>query len=822
MESERWHRIEVIFNQAIVEPRGPDRDALVRSLCAADVALAEAVFALLREDDLLAADEDPLDARLGMRLGPYQIDDRIGRGGMATVYRARRVDEQFLQQVAIKVMDLRLSDPALVALFRNERQILAMLEHPGLTRLLDGGVTPLGEPYLVMELVDGLPIDQYCDYRGLDVHARLRLFAQVCDGVSFAHRNLVLHRDLKPSNILVSTDGRVKIVDFGTAKLLEPGLQATTSGAPLTPAYASPEQLTGRPVGTASDQYSLGLVLFELLSGASAFGERQSFVGAVERAVSGASASPLSTGVTDAAAAARKTTAAALTRVLAGDLATIVGRSLANEPDQRYASVQHLADDLQRWTSGQAVLARPSSLAYRTRKFVARHRLEVAAVVVALVALVGGLLAAVIQARRAEAEADRATAVTRFLTTMLGSADPNARGRDVTVRDVVTKATADAAALDATPQLAAAVRGVIGQTLVGLGDFDEAAKQYAVALAAERRIAPRGSAEALRLLTMASFAHENAGRVEDASRLMDEAASEMARLRDVDDAVRAGYLDQRGRVRAAKGDFAAARAAFVEARTFVLGTGLGPDARANAAGNLAFALANLGEFREARPIYEEAIAETRKASGRDSNAVGDILSPYATVLWYLDERERALGVYEESMRIRRRTLGPEHPNYAMTVLNYADSLVTMGQYDRAVPLLREILALRGKTLPDTHAAVAASLLLMGRALGPMGRLDEAERVIREGLEVRRRTLPAGDWKNASGRSILGAHLALAKRYAEAEPMLLDAERDLVAALGDESAIVADARRRIVVLYTSMGRPADAVRWQGRLPAAQAR
>ncbi|MGV3520307.1 serine/threonine-protein kinase, partial [Luteitalea sp.] len=430
MDPARWRRIEAIFHQATTEPRGPARDALVRTLCSGDDELAAGVLALLDEDDRLTADTEPDDPRLGLRLGAYEIDSCIARGGMATVYRAYRADHQFTQQVAIKVMDVRLSDPALVALFRTERQILALLEHPALTRLLDGGVTAAGEPYLVMEYVEGQPINQYCDSHGLDVSARLQLFSQLCDGVSFAHRNLVLHRDLKPSNVLVTTDGRVKVVDFGTAKLLEPGLHATMSGAPLTPAFASPEQLTGRPVGTASDQYSLGLVLFELLSGTAPFGERQSLVSAVERAVSGLQPVPLATDVTEDAAAARSTTTAALTRVLSGDLATIVGKALEHEPDRRYASVQHMADDLQRWTAGEPVLARPSSVAYRLRKLVARHRLEVAAVVVAIVALLGGLLTAVVQARRAEDEARRSTAVTRFVTTMLGSADPNALGRE--------------------------------------------------------------------------------------------------------------------------------------------------------------------------------------------------------------------------------------------------------------------------------------------------------------------------------------------------------------------------------------------------------
>jgi serine/threonine-protein kinase len=668
-----------------------------------------------------------------------------------------------------------------------------------------------------MEYVEGEPLDQYCDRARLDVRARLRLFAQVCEGVAFAHRNLVLHRDLKPSNLMVTEEGRAKVVDFGTATLLDPGRLVTISGAPLTPGYASPEQLTGRPVGTASDQYSLGLVLFELLAGAPAFGERRSLVTAIERAVSGIAPAALSAVVTEEAAEARQTTQAALARTLSGDLATIVSKALTQEPERRYASVQHMADDLQRWAEGEPVLARPTSVGYRVRKFARRHTIEVAAVAVAVVALVGGLLAAMLQARRAEAETQRATAVTRFLTTMLGSADPGALGKDVTVREVLEKATTNADALDSTPKLASAVRGVIGQTFLSLGDYDASVKQLALAVAAEKRAAPGRNPEIVRLMTKASLAHQSAGRLEEATRSLDEAAAVLQQLSRVDPEIRADYLDQRGRVFAEKGDFVAAREAFGESRDFVRAAGLGFEARANAAANLAFALANLGRFAEAKPLYEEAIADTRRATGPESNAVADILSPYASVLWYLKERESALGVYEESIRIRRRTLGPEHPGYAMTLANYADSLVTLEQYSRALPLLREILALRGRTLPDSHNAVAATMLLMGRALGPLGQLDEAEDWMRKAIAVREKVLAKGDWRIASGRSILGGHLVLAKRFAEAETLLVDAERELAATLGNDSPIVTDSRQRLVGLYTAWNRPQDAARWQSQLP-----
>ena len=305
MEPTRWQRIETIFHDLTDLPPGHARDQALAARCGDDTGLAEEVRALLDEDAGLAAAVEAADPHLGLRLGHFEVTALIARGGMAAVYEARRADEQFQQRVAIKIMDLRLSDPALVAQFRSERQILAALEHPSLTRLLDGGVTAFGEPYLVMEYIEGQPIDRYCDEQRLDVRERLRLFAEVCGGVAFAHRNLVLHRDLKPSNILVTTEGRAKVVDFGTATLLQPDRLATTSRPPFTPAYASPEQLVGHAVGTASDQFSLGLVLFELLTGAPAFGDRTSLMAGVERALAGTTTAAPQAVVTEAAARSR-------------------------------------------------------------------------------------------------------------------------------------------------------------------------------------------------------------------------------------------------------------------------------------------------------------------------------------------------------------------------------------------------------------------------------------------------------------------------------------------------------------------------------------
>jgi eukaryotic-like serine/threonine-protein kinase len=817
MDSTRWQRIEAIFHDLSDLPAGPARDQELAVRSGADASLAAEVRALLDQDAGLGASVEAADPHLGLRLGHYEVTALVARGGMAAVYEARRADDQFQQRVAIKIMDLRLSDPALVAQFRAERQILAALEHPSLTRLLDGGVTAFGEPYLVMEYIEGQPLDRYCDERQLDVRERLRLFAEVCDGVAFAHRNLVLHRDLKPSNILVTSEGRAKVVDFGTATLLQPDRLATTSRPPLTPAYASPEQLVGHPVGTASDQFSLGLVLFELLTGNSPFGERTSLMAAVERALAGTTTAAPQAVVTEEAARSRKTSLAALRRTLSGDLTTIVGKALAHEPEQRYASVAHFSDDLQLWAEGQPILARPDSVGYRLKKLIGRRRLETSAVVFALVALVGGLLAAIVQAQRADAQSRRASEVTRFLTAMLSSAEPGALGKDALVRDVLAKASKDAAALDGSPALAAEVRGVIGRTQLALGDYDASEQQLRLALAAERRASPGGSVEAARLLSGVSESQEVDGRLDEAQRTLDHALAMWQRHPDPDPVWQVEMLDQRGRLLLRTGQYEAAIPLLEQARARAREQGLAAEVRAAVAADTGFAFSSLGRHREAVALYREAVEMTSTALGPDSAQVADRLSPYASALWYAGDREQALKTYQRALEIRRRTHGAEHPDYAWTLANYADSLIWMGQHARAEPMAREVLALRGKTLADTHPMVPFAMSLLGRALGPLGRHDEAERWLRDSLALRTRTLPPGHWLLASSRSTLGAHLVLAGRLAEAGPMLLEAERTLTGALGDKSPLVADARRRLVAFYVAVKRPVEAEAWRKRLP-----
>ncbi len=270
--------------------------------------------------------------------------------------------------------------------------------------------------------MQGQQVDEYCDVHRLDIAARLRLFHKACAGVAFAHRNLVLHRDLKPSHILVTAEGQVRVVDFGTAALLHPERLATLSQAPLTPAYASPEQLTGKAVGTASDQYSLGLVLYQLVTGTTPFSGRVSLIAAIERTIAGEEPAAPETVVDEAAASARRTSVARLRRQLSGDLGTIVRKAIARDAAIRYASLEHLADDLDRWSRGESVMARPPSITYRASRYLARHWAIAATLLVSLIIVTA---VSVRQASIARTESAKVSQLNRFLTRMLSSANPS-------------------------------------------------------------------------------------------------------------------------------------------------------------------------------------------------------------------------------------------------------------------------------------------------------------------------------------------------------------------------------------------------------------
>jgi serine/threonine protein kinase len=409
MTPELWRQARALFH-ACLDLSPAERLAYLETECH-DAVLRAEVESLLHlaagtetflEAPALAV-SDPLAAPpawLGMRLGAYAVTELLSTGGMGEVYRAIRADDQYHQQVAIKRVRQGYEGEQTLARFRAERQILASLDHPNIARLLDAGIAPSGEPYFVMQLIDGEPIDRYCESRALPLDARLRLFCQVCEAVSYAHRHLTIHRDIKPANILVTADGNPKLLDFGIAKVLGEGLEEATRGTLLamTPDYASPEQVRGEPVTTVSDVYSLGVVLYRLLTGKSPYRATHTEPYTLAREVVESEPVKPSQALKDTPTGLR----------LPSDVDAIVLMAMRKEPERRYASAHDLAADIEKHLAGRPVSAAPDSYRYKASKFVRRHRVGVAAAAVALIAALAGISTIVVEARIASAQRDRA------------------------------------------------------------------------------------------------------------------------------------------------------------------------------------------------------------------------------------------------------------------------------------------------------------------------------------------------------------------------------------------------------------------------------
>jgi eukaryotic-like serine/threonine-protein kinase len=439
---ERWQKIKELLATALeMDPAA--RVAYLDQACANDPPLRSDLDRFLAADqkagleflnspakgiEIMDHSEENASPRVGRRVGPYQIVKEIGAGGMGEVYRSFRADDQYRKQVAIKLVRSGQDSGFVVGRFKNERQILASLDHPNIARLYDGGTTEDGLPYFVMELIDGQPIDQYCDQRELSVAERLKLFLQVCSAVQYAHQRLIIHRDIKPGNILVASDGTPKLLDFGIAKILDPEAVTGQTEATLTvfrvltPGYASPEQVKGEPITTASDVYSLGVVLYELLTGHHPYRRPNSSPQEIARAVCEVEPERPSTAVrrvetteerrdSQVSSAASETLEGGAERrrkLLRGDLDNIVLMALRKDPQRRYASVEQFAEDIRRHLENRPVLARKDTVGYRASKFVTRHKAGVTAAVVVLVIVLSAMAITVRQARIARQERARA------------------------------------------------------------------------------------------------------------------------------------------------------------------------------------------------------------------------------------------------------------------------------------------------------------------------------------------------------------------------------------------------------------------------------
>jgi serine/threonine-protein kinase len=753
--------------------------------------------------DLIAPnDEGDADALpAGQRVGAYRILCELGRGGMGTVYLAERADGAFDQRVALKVVKRGMDTDEVLLRFKFERRILASLNQPNIARLLDGGATDDGRPYLALELVEGQPIDRYCDALRLTIEERLDLFAVVCDAVQYAHQNLVIHRDLKPSNILITAGGVPKLLDFGIAKLLD------TSGAHdsprtrtgmliLTPEYASPEQLRGASVTTAMDVYSLGVILFELLTG-----QRPR-----ERAAESSAASPPGEAPRPSAivakrgddsstiADARRSTPEKLRKQLKGDLDTITLKALAVSPERRYGSAQQLASDIRRLRQGLPVTAQPDSAWYRTQKFVRRHRVAVGAAA-GFVVLLGSFATAVAveqaetarQRDRAQRERDKANQVVSFLTGMLHNADPSrARGDTLTIYELLARSQENIdTSLAQQPEIRAEIMSVLGNVYAGLGDFPRAQSLLSGSLELRRRlfgdgnrdVAETGAALASVLTRMAKYpAAESTYQMTLATQraIFGEKSSEVART-----------YHGLGEVYYWKGDHRRAGEHFDRALAVLRG---GVDDRLL----MAAVLSDFAELRRAQSRFDDAesmlregLAIRRQRLGGDHPLTASSISSLATLLRDRDSVAEAETLFREALGIRKRILGEDHPDYAKSVVGLAYTLQKEGKYDEAEAAFRQGLAINLKRYGPKHPEIGFDQNAIGKVLYDKGALAESERAYRSSLELLRSTLGEKHIRVTMPLVGIGTVLDARGRSSEALPFLRQAMAMRVAEFGKD-------------------------------------
>lgn len=846
MNKDRWPALSPLLDRAL-DMSGDERAAWLGSLRAEDPVLAAELETLLDEANAIGRERFlegggpslPLFASLaGQTIGPWTLDSPIGRGGMGSVWLARRSDGRFEGSAAVKLLNAELVGLAGERRFRREGSLLARLTHPHIARLLDAGVSPSGQPYLVLEHVQGEHIDRYCDGRELGVEARLRLFLDVLAAVAHAHANLVVHRDIKPSNVLVSTAGEVKLLDFGIAKLMEadtvtsePTALTREAGRAFTPEYAAPEQVSGGAITTATDVYALGTLLYLLLTGrhptAPAMRSPAELLRAIvdtepqrlSEAVSDTRTQPLET-LTDKAAR-RATTPERLHRLLRGDLDTIVAKALKKRPADRYASVTALADDLRRYLDRQPIGARPDSFTYRTAKFVRRHAAGVAtaaAVTALLVGLVGFYTSRLAAERdRARLEAEKAAKVSELLTDLLTSADPYAsETREPTVRGVL-----DAGAervrteLADQPELQAEMLTVIGRVYQRLGDHDRAQPLLERALAVGRRVAGPEHARVAQSLNDLGALLGQKGDYAAAAPLLEEALAMRRRLLGEEHTDVAVTLVELGRVYSDRGANDRAEPLFRQAlRIRRKALGDRHEDTATSMSDLALLRWQVGDLAEAERLFRQTLATSREALGEDHPDVGTALSNLALVLFDRGEYAEAETLCRRSLAIGRRALGADHPDIAPKLNNLAHALREQGKHEEAAAAIGEGLRIARPALGDDHPLVGTLVGNLARVHLARGEAGAAEPLLRQALATRRRAFPEGDWRIGTVESLLGEALTVLGRYAEAEPLLLAAHGVLADVPGPQGRDAKATRSRLVALYEAWGFPAKAAPYRG--------
>lgn len=783
----RWAEVDRLFEQALERPAA-ERRAFVVEACGSDMDLRDAVLELIDASEsaegilgpstgMLRAvfDRQGSDrggrARLGAGqiVGRFRVISELGRGGMATVYEAERTDGGFAQRVAVKVLDRGTDTDDVVSRFLAERQILSDLVHPNIARLLDGGSTEDGHPYFVMEKVDGEPITEWADSRGLTIGERLDLFRQVAEAVGYAHARLIVHRDLKPANVLVGDDGRVRLLDFGIAKLLGPDGTGDGSDGPatrwMTPQYASPEQILGLPVTTASDVHGLGVILYELLTGHRPFGDDGSTDFEMQKAIceemperpSGVVTRTVERRQSDRpdirpsdVSRARGTDPSTLKRELDGDLDAIVLKALRKEPEARYGTVQALVDDVDRYRTGFPVHAHAGAWSYTAKKFIRRNWLGVAGVAAVVTILAGASVLLSIQQAETVRERDRATReatnsrlVIDFLADVFRGRNPNEAPPDtITARELLAWGLerVDSEFVD-RPDVQAELLTVMGGAHFNLGLMDEAVALHERSVALRRQVYGDSAAEVADGLGLLATALSQNRDFQLEVPVREEIVAIRRRTAGPSAASTANALRQLGVANRELGRLDLAEQQLREALAIRERSGSADENdEVTDMLALAYVLRGMDRLDEAEALYEEAIPRYRELHG----PMDTDLANYYNNLGYLhlvrEDYAGAEPLYRQALEVSSAAFGRGHPNSTLLANNLAGVMHYIGDHEEEQAVLKRTVDAALEQWPDGHWRVANAWSSYGVSLLRDGRVTDSQAPLEAAVQEYLRTL----------------------------------------------------------------------------------